>query len=169
VAASFAAPTFLTLVDPSRLEVWAYVDETDVGRIHAGQRARFTVDTYGDHEFEGRATTVYPKAEIRDNVVNYVTVVRFEPPADRTLRPEMTTTVRIALGARENALAVPVRAVRTQERRTFVLVARGDSTERRWVTTGIRDDSYWEILGGLREGEDVLVGDVATTTGGRDS
>ena len=29
VAASFAAPTFLTLLDPSRLEVWAYVDETD--------------------------------------------------------------------------------------------------------------------------------------------
>ena len=36
VAASFAAPTFLTLLDPSRLEVWAYVDETDIGRIRAG-------------------------------------------------------------------------------------------------------------------------------------
>lgn len=97
VAASFATPTFVTLVDLDRLEVWAYVDETDIGRIRIGQRARFTVDTYGDEEFDGRVTAIYPKPEIRDNVVNYVTVIRFDPPRDRTLRPEMTTTVRISL------------------------------------------------------------------------
>ena len=78
VAASFSAPTFLTLLDPSRLEVWAYVDETDIGRIRTGQTARFTVDTYGDEEFEGRVTAVHPTAEIRDNVVDYVTVVQFQ-------------------------------------------------------------------------------------------
>jgi RND family efflux transporter MFP subunit len=40
VAASFAAPTFVTLLDLDRLEVWAYVDETDIGRIQAGQRSQ---------------------------------------------------------------------------------------------------------------------------------
>jgi RND family efflux transporter MFP subunit len=100
VAASLAAPTFVTLVDLDRLEVWAYVDETDIGRIATGQAARFTVDTYPGHEFAGRVTAIYPQAEIRDNVVNYVTVVTFDPPRDRTLRPEMTATVRIAGGRR---------------------------------------------------------------------
>lgn len=95
VAASFAAPTFLTLIDLSRLEVWAYVDETDIGRIRIGQRASFTVDTYGDEPFEGVVASIYPKAEIRDNVVDYVAVVRFDPPRGRVLRPDMTTTVRI--------------------------------------------------------------------------
>jgi HlyD family secretion protein len=160
VAANFAAPTFVTLIDLARLEVWAYVDETDIGRIRVGQKARFTVDTYGDHEFDGRVTAVYPKAEIRDNVVNYVTVVRFEPPRDRTLRPEMTTTVRIALDTRENALALPIRAVRRDGAQAFVLSRRGEAIERRLVTTGSRDESYWEIVDGLREGDEVLVGDV---------
>lgn len=100
VAASFAAPTFVTLLDLDRLEVWAYVDETDIGRIQAGQTARFTVDTYPGQEFEGRVTTIYPQAEIRDNVVNYVTVVRFEPPRDRTLRPEMTVMAKIDLSGK---------------------------------------------------------------------
>jgi len=95
VAASFAAPTFVTLIDLSRLEVWAYVDETDIGRIHTGQRASFTVDTYGDEAFDGVVTAIYPKAEVRDNVVDYVVVVRFDPPRGRVLRPDMTTTVRI--------------------------------------------------------------------------
>jgi HlyD family secretion protein len=166
VAASFSAPTFLTLLDPSRLEVWAYVDETDIGRIRAGQTARFTVDTYGDEEFAGRVAAVHPTAEIRDNVIDYVTVVQFERPRGRTLRPEMTTTVRIALATRENALAVPIKAVRWQGTRAFVLVppasAGQPGTERRWVTIGLKDDSYWEILNGLREGDEVLVGDVNT-------
>jgi HlyD family secretion protein len=160
VAASFAAPTFVTLVDLGRLEVWAYVDETDIGRIRGAQIARFTVDTYGDHEFEGRVSTVYPKAEIRDNVVNYVTVIRFDPPRDRTLRPEMTTTVRIALDLRRNVLAVPIRAVHREADRTFVFARHGEAIERRPVKTGSRDETFWEIVDGLREGEEVLIGDV---------
>src|SRR5215469_11241993 len=90
VAASFAAPTFVTLLDLSRLEVWAYVDETDIGKIRVGEEASFTVDTYGDYEFTGGVTAVYPQAQIRDNVVDYVTVIRFQIPQDRVLRPEMT-------------------------------------------------------------------------------
>jgi RND family efflux transporter MFP subunit len=101
VAASFAAPTFVTLLDLARLEVWAYVDETDIGRIEVGQQARFTVDTYPGQELEARVTAIHPQAEIRDNVVNYVTVLDFEPPAGRTLRPEMTAAVRIALAPSE--------------------------------------------------------------------
>jgi HlyD family secretion protein len=168
VAASFSAPTFLTLLDPSRLEVWAYVDETDIGRIKNGQTARFTVDTYGDEEFEGHVTAVHPTAEIRDNVVDYVTVLQFKTPKNRTLRPEMTTTVHIALATRTNALAVPLRAVRWQGTRAYVLVpshAAGNTVQaadRRWVTTGLKDDAYIEILNGLREGDDVLVGDPNT-------
>ncbi len=95
VAASFATPTFVTLLDLARLEVWAYVDETDIGRIRIGQPATFTVDTYGATGFKGEVTAIYPKAEIRDNVVNYVTVIRFDAPRDKVLRPDMTTTVRI--------------------------------------------------------------------------
>ncbi len=159
VSAGFAAPTFVTLIDLSRLEVWAYVDETDIGRIEVGQKARFTVDTYGDQEFEGMVTAIYPKAEIRDNVVNYVTVVRFDPPAARVLRPEMTTTVRIAVALSENVSALPLRAVGWDGGKAFVRVARTDGAfEQRSVTTGRRDAEFVEITDGVREGEAVLVG-----------
>src|SRR4051794_8585448 len=112
VAASFAAPTFVTLLDLTKLEVWAYVDETDIGHIRVGERARFTVDTYGDRQFEGTVTSIHPKAEIRDNVVDYVVVVRFTAPRGFTLRPEMTTTVSIDLDRHANVLALPIRAIR---------------------------------------------------------
>lgn len=174
VAASFAAPTFVTLVDLERLEVWAYVDETDIGRVAPGQRASFTVDTYGEERFSGEVTAVLPQAEIRDNVVNYVTVVRFAPPPSgpqappepRVLRPEMTATVRIELPARRGALALPARALRREGGRPYVLLAAagGETAEpvRRWVRTGERDDTHVEIVQGLREGDRVLVAPPAT-------
>lgn len=154
VAASLAAPTFVTLVDLDRLEVWAYVDETDIGRIRKGQAATFTVDTYPDHPFEGRVSAVYPQAEIRDNVVNYVAVVTFDPPRDRTLRPEMTAAVRIAIETRENVLTVPRRALRREEGRSYVLTP---GAEKRWVKVGSRDETDCEIVEGLREGDEVLL------------
>jgi RND family efflux transporter MFP subunit len=160
VAASFATPTFVTLLDLSRLEVWAYVDETDIGRIRSGQKARFTVDTYGDREFVGTVTSIHPKAEIRDNVVDYVVVLRFTAPRGFVLRPEMTTSVTIDLDRHANVLALPIRAVRRQGNRTYVLCMKNSKTEQRWVNTGLRDDSYWEISGGVREGEQVLIGQV---------
>jgi HlyD family secretion protein len=157
VAASFAAPTFVTLLDLTKLEVWSYVDETDIGRIHIGQQARFTVDTYGDHEFSGEVSSIHPKAEIRDNVVDYIVVLRFTAPRGFILRPEMTTTVSIDLDRRTNVLAVPIRAVRREGTRTFLLCRDHDTTGRRWVTTGMRDDNYWEIVTGLHDGDEVSI------------
>ena len=160
VASSFSTPTFVTLLDLSRLEVWAYVDETDIGRIHVGQNAIFTVDTYGDYEFKGQVTAIYPKAQIRENVVNYVTVIRFQPPRERILRPEMTTSVRMALDQRHNVLALPVRAVHREGKRQFVVVKTDSRVEQRWISTGLRDENYWEVTGGLQENEKVLVGEI---------
>ena len=158
VASSFAAPTFVTLLDLSRLEVWAYVDETDIGRIRVGQKATFTVDTYGDYQFPGEVTAIYPQAQIRSNVVDYVAVIRFQRPRDRILRPEMTTTVMIAQQQRRNVLSLPISAVHREGGRQYVTVRNGPSTERRWITTGLREDSNWEITDGVREGEEVLLG-----------
>jgi RND family efflux transporter MFP subunit len=163
VASSFAAPTFVTLLDLSRLEVWAYVDETDIGRIRVGQKAAFTVDTYGDHQFPGRVTAIYPQAQIRDNVVDYIAVVRFKPPRGYVLRPEMTTTVTIAQQQHKNVLSVPISAVHREGARHYVIVRNSRSTERQWITTGLRDDSYWEILNGVREGEEVSIGNPTKT------
>lgn len=82
VAASLSAPTFVTLVDLSRLEVDAYVDEVDIGRVKVGQTATFTVDAYPDKVFEGKVEAIYPQAVIQDNVVNYPVIVRIDGVRD---------------------------------------------------------------------------------------
>jgi RND family efflux transporter MFP subunit len=163
VAASLAAPTFLTIVGLDRLELWAYVDETDIGQIQVGQAALFGVDAYPGQSFEGQVVAVHPKAEIRDNVVDYVVVVRFAPPPDRTLRPDMTASVRVILSRRQGVPTLPRRAVRQEGGHPFVLCSESGRPVQRPVKTGARDEGRVEILEGLREGEEVLLGDPPTT------
>lgn len=161
VAASFAAPTFVTLLDLERLELWAYVDETDIGRVRPGQQARFSVDAWPEHEFDAHVASIYPRAELRDNVVNYIVVLNFDLPRDQTLRPEMTAAVRIAPEARPQVLALPKRALRREAGRPFVLRQEGEVAVQRWIVTGSRDESHWEVLDGLREGDRVVAGEAS--------
>lgn len=157
VAASLAAPTFVTIIDLDRLEVWAYVDETDIGRIEIGQRAVFTVDTYPEDEFEGIVTAIRPKAEIQNGVVNYVTVIEISGARGRTLRPEMTTTVNVMLERRENVLAVPSAALRRDRDGTYVFLSRSGASVRQPVRIGYRGRSYAEVIEGLSEGDTIIV------------
>lgn len=158
VAASFAAPTFVTIIDLDRLEVWAYVDETDIGRVEVGQSARFTVDTYAGTDFLGRVTAIRPMAEIQDNVVNYITVIEMSETDGKILRPEMTTTVNIVLEGAEGVLAIPNDAIRSDDGGTFALVRAAGANQRRSIRVGYRGRTHTEVLEGLEEGEAVLVG-----------
>jgi macrolide-specific efflux system membrane fusion protein len=156
VSAGLVAPTFVTIIDVDRLEVRAYVDETDIGRIRRNQHCTFTVDTYPGTEFEGRVSAIYPSAEIQDNVVNYLVIVEIADRQRMAIRPEMTTTVGIALDTRRGVLTVPRAAVSTEGGRKYVYVLAASGTERRQVTTGWKDEQHVEIVGGLNEGERIL-------------
>jgi HlyD family secretion protein len=160
VAASFSAPTFVTIIDLDGLEVWAYVDETDIGRVKEGQRAIFGVETYSGTNFDGRVTTIYPKAEILEGGVKYVTILQITPIPGKPLRPEMTTRVLLPLEKVRNALVVPDGAIHRGELEKFVFVLQGSSRVKRVVTAGAGDGEVTEILSGLTEGDRVIVGDI---------
>lgn len=158
VAASFSAPTFVTIIDLERLEVWAYVDETDIGRIKESQNATFTVDTYSDTEFEGIVTAIYPKAVIQDNVVNYVATLKITDFKEKILRPEMTVTVTIYLEKKENVLTVPNNAIKREQGKTVVTVLdKNGKMDQRIIKTGYSSNGYVEILDGVRESEKVVL------------
>jgi multidrug efflux pump subunit AcrA (membrane-fusion protein) len=157
VAAGMQAPTFVTIIDLKRLQVDAYVDEVDIGKVKVGQRALFTVDAFPATEFEGKVSAIYPKAVIQDNVVNYDVVVDIETPYHGMLRPEMTASVTIFLEKRDGVLAVPAKAVQRERGQTIVYVLADSHTEPRQIKAGWRDGQWIEVASGLQEGETVLL------------
>jgi RND family efflux transporter MFP subunit len=157
VAAMFAAPTFLTIIDLKRLEVRAYVDETDISKVKAGQKAEFTVDTYPGVPFEGVVRAIYPKAELIDNVVNYVVIVDISNSNGKILRPEMTTTVNILSESLEHVIAIPNKAVGHHNGDDVVYVLKDGKPEARKVTTGAKNRSLTQIISGLTENETIIL------------
>ncbi|MCK5145673.1 efflux RND transporter periplasmic adaptor subunit [bacterium] len=160
IAASFSAPTFMSIINLDRLEVWAYVDETDIGRIQVGHNATFTVDTYMDTDFEGTVTAIYPKAVIQDNVVNYIVTIKITDFKEKVLRPEMTTTLTIYLETREKVLTVPRMAVQRQNGVYMVAQIENGQPVQTPVKTGWSSNDYIEIRSGLQEGDEVLLNNI---------
>lgn len=157
VAASFLAPTLLTIIDPSKLELWAYVDEADIGRISIGQQAEFFISTYPNLEFEGRVVVIQPKATIIEGKVKYVCVIEITDKKGMTLRPEMTATVKLKTEALNNVLAVPNWAISLEGRRPYIKIVKGGKRIKKWIIVGWKDDDFTEIVEGVGEGDTVII------------
>lgn len=159
VTTGLNAPTFIRIIDLDRLEVLAYVDENDIGKVRVGQQAIFTVAAQPGTDFKGEVTSIYPSATIQDNVVYYITSVSVDNREGK-LMPDMTANVLIFLDQRKGVLTVPNKAVQREGARKLVQVMEGGVPEKRYVETGWKDSSYTEILEGLKEGQSVIVGDL---------
>ena len=112
VAASLQAPTlFLIADDLSHMEIAANIDETDVGRIKAGQRVTFTVNAFPGRTFEGVVKMVRLGSQNVQNVVIYTTIISIENPR-RELLPGMTANLRVETERRDNVVRIPNAALR---------------------------------------------------------
>jgi HlyD family secretion protein len=157
VAASFNTPTFVQLIDLSRLEVDAYVDEVDIGGVQVGQKATFNVDAYPDRVFNGQVVAIHPQAILQDNVVNYDVIIKITDPFEGLLRPSMTASVTISLDSLKGVLVIPAKAVKHEGGKTYVTVPSGKGTQQRPVTLGRESGDYVQVKAGVSEGDKVLV------------
>ncbi len=112
VAASLSSPTLFTMAeDLSKMEAEVSVDEADVGKLKAGQKAEFTVDAWPGRKYPAEVTRVSLGATTTNNVVSYLTDLSVANP-DLSLRSGMTATATVQTDSRENVLLVPNAALR---------------------------------------------------------
>ena len=112
VVSSMNAPSlFLIAKNLKRIQVWASVNEADVGRIHPEQPVAFTVDAFPDQVFHGRVGKIRLNATMTQNVVTYTVEVNTDN-SDGVLLPYLTANVKFEVGRRQNVLQVPNAALR---------------------------------------------------------
>ncbi|MDD3581653.1 MAG: efflux RND transporter periplasmic adaptor subunit [Desulfobacca sp.] len=187
VVASLSAPSlFLLAKDLKRLQIWASVNEADIGNIHPGQPVTFTVDAYPGVVFTGEVRKVRYNATMTQNVVTYIVEVTTDNP-DGKLLPYLTANVKFLVCERRGVLKVPNAALRWKPKmeqvreqfradlikahqhgksarkgnpgRGVLWVPEGSLVKPLPVQIGITDGSQTEIQGeGLTEGLSVVVG-----------
>lgn len=177
----------LTVSDLSVIQTKVNVDETDVVRVKLGDSVEVSIDAFPDTVFIGRVTKIANSALLsqaaasaatgtNDRAVDYeVEITLTNPPAD--VRPDLSATARIVTDTRKQALAIPIIALTVREntpvtpetRRDTSKVGKKKDTEGVFIVTngkatfrpvqvGIAGDEYFEVLSGVKEGEQIVAG-----------
>lgn len=172
----------MRVADLSRMEAQVQVNENDITRVNLGDTALISVDAYLDHKFKGTVSEIANSAKTTglsaDQVTNFdvkilVLASSYESLLKKgelnPLRPGMSASVDIQTETRKNVLCVPIQSVTTRTDTTKVQVAPTSENIRtllfttdgkyafaKDVKTGIQDNSYIEVLSGVKEGDDVI-------------
>jgi HlyD family secretion protein len=169
------------------MEATVDVDENDVVLVAVGDTATIQIDAFGDKTFKGVVTQIGNSAKTaslgtQDQVVNFEVEIKMLSP-DSSVRPGMSCDADIETETKENVLAVPIQSVTARmpqeepkpegddegatikpkngkqvKPQEVVFVVENNKAKMVNVKTGISDDTYIEIISGLKGGEEVVSG-----------
>jgi HlyD family secretion protein len=196
--------TLMTLADMSVITAEVKVDETDIVNIALGQSADVTVDALPGRLFKGRVTEVGDQALLRttgiatsqsttgtEEAKDFKVVVTLDQtPGNHLdeLRPGLSTTARITVAQRPNALTIPIQALVQRDPALEKTLAQNDGKMPQTVSavptktelaqgvyilttvdgklrvnfvpiaTGVTGATDIEVLSGLKEGDEIVIG-----------
>jgi Cu(I)/Ag(I) efflux system membrane fusion protein len=140
------------IVDLSTVWVLADIYEYEIPFVKVGQKARITLSSYPEREFQSRVDFVYPTLSGQTRTVKARFVV---PNTGGLLKPQMFANVEMEIDLGEK-LAIPETAILDTGTRQVVYVEQGEGYfAPRQVRPGIRGSGIVEILDGLKGGEKV--------------
>ena len=166
----------LRIADLSEKIVKAKVDETDIGSIRVGERATFTVDAHPNETFDAIVTKISQtdtsnswninsssssSSSSSSNAVIYYYVTFQAPDPKNLLLPAMTARLDIIVGQVRNALCVPIAAVKTDGKGSYVERVTTDekgtqTAEKVYITIGLYGEDYVEVKkGNLNAGDEI--------------
>ncbi len=151
-----------SLPDLSVIRISARVDESDRGRMKAGQQVLTRIDAVPDKEFSGAIAEISPLAKLDFSgwpITKNFDIAIGVDSTDPRIRPGMSAGSRIILDRIPDAILVPTNAVFQKNGRAIVYVLRGAKFEERPVEIVRRSVSDMIAKSGVKPGERVALKD----------
>jgi HlyD family secretion protein len=154
------ATLIMTEGDTTQVYVQGKVDEADIAHVYMNQPARIKVESFRDRFFSGKVTKIAPMGVEKDNVTTFEVRVSIDNPGGE-LKANMTANAEILLDEHKGVLTVPENAVMYDNQKN-ASVEIPDKTQKEGkrkigVKVGLSNGSVTEILGGLKEGDQVVL------------
>jgi HlyD family secretion protein len=148
---------FIVLGDVQTFRIVAPFAETDAALIQPNQAVEVTFDAIPDLTRSGSVASIAPTGTDIRGVTSYYAVIVLNE-LDPRLKDGLTASVDVVVDHREDTLAVPNAALMQSGRSGTVTVLEPDGSQRQvQVELGLAGDSATQVVGGLREGQQVLV------------
>lgn len=172
LVASQQAPIIVRIADLSTMTVWTQVSEADVTKLKLGQPVYFTTLGRPENRRTGTLRQVLPTPEVLNNVVLYDALFDVAN-GDGDLGIQMSAQVFFVHAAAKDAILVPASALSQAQgggkgkrekghgdkgHGATVLVMKEGEPQPRAVTVGVRNRVQAQIVSGLEDGEEVVIG-----------
>jgi HlyD family secretion protein len=183
--AQMAGTEIMVISNFDNMEVIVDVNENDILLVKKGDTALVEVDAYSDRKFKGIVTEISRSANNAggmqlntDQVTNFEVKIRLVKSSYTDLLakskspflPGMSANVEIQTQVKKDILCLPIEAIGTRVKDSTKSTSEEDELDevvfkvangkaaKIIVFTGIQDSRYIEILSGLKDGEEVIVG-----------
>ncbi len=158
--AAWGGTTVVTLPDLSRMLVEGRVPESEIHKLLPGQPVRIRLDAFPDRALTGTLRAIGSVGAAEKNASRSFPVTVQLAQTDPRFRPGMAARCTVLCAKIAGALYLPIEAVRSDERGTWVLAVPALGTpSRRPVVVGASTSQFIEIRTGLKEGDTVRVGE----------
>jgi RND family efflux transporter MFP subunit len=161
-AASVNSGTLLmTIADLNRMYITTHINQVDVSKIQPEQAVDLRIESLPEAKMKGRVSLISPIASVVRNVKGFTVTVWIEN-LDPAVRPGMTAEITFPIRRIDNALALPLSAIFTEDDDSTVvyIVGRGtnpNEPRKIPIKVGVSDFDFAEIKEGLNEGDVVLL------------
>jgi multidrug resistance efflux pump len=156
----FPGRLFMKIMDTSRMQVEAEINQAESHLIRIGQRARIGLDAFPEASYEGRVTSIGALARVTGFQGNYVRKIpvriEIERPDERLI-PDLSAYADIIIDRADQGVRVPRAAVFEEAGASYVFVKRGEKFEKRPVELGFRNHVEVAVLQGVNAGEEVAL------------
>jgi len=152
-----ATATF-TIVNPESVYFKSEIDQEEVTKIKVGQLATIKIDAFPETNFDSEIT--YISFIPVEGQTSTVYEIRFKLPVDNknlNYRLGMDGDALITLASQDNALTIPLETLNDDNGKSFVWVKDNDKLVKKYVTTGIENDTDIQILEGLNSNDSVVI------------
>jgi len=165
-----AGNTFIQMADLSAFSMVAEFGQNDAARINPGSTAKIAFDAFPGKTTDGTVTAVSPIATTAANgaPMYYATVLLNKDQVPDGLKSGLTGNVSVVTSTIENkALVVPTSAVTESDGQSSVQLRGPDGKpHKKTFTAGKVGDDNTQVLGGLSEGQQILLPQAAAHPGG---
>jgi len=141
--------------DPFQIKVNIY--EQDIVNVKIGDIVSINLVAFPKQNFEGKVIAIDPAEKIVDNVVYYEVTIDF-PNQPQDAKSGMTADIVIKTNSKDGVLRIPKNAMENIDGKDILQIITKGKVEDRQILAGLEGNDYVEVLSGLNEGDEVVVG-----------
>lgn len=149
---SVSRDTAIASVITRDMRVVIALNEVDAAKVSAGDRVALSLDALPELTLTGKISKIDTIGKTTQNVVTYGAEIELDEQ-DTTLKPGMSVSAEIVVREKKNVLTLSNAAFTTTSSKTTVRTVNGTKE----VRIGVTDDISTEIIGGLSEGDEVII------------